>query len=357
MYYYFGNVIGIVIGEVTTIFLEELVSCTIFDIAERAQVSVSTVSRVLNNKPDVNIKTRAAVEAVIKAMNYSPSSVARGLVLKYSKVIGYIAGDITNPSFPELARAIVVRAKELGYSVMIFDARKDSQVEKDAISLLRSKQVDGIIVSFSDTNREEMDRLREEHFPVVQIYRKSPKSTISTIAIDNVGSGYIATKFLIEHGHVKIAHITTGESTQSGFERMQGYKKALEEAGISICDAYIVEGINSIESGKGCMDQLLNLPSPPTAVFTTHDLMAIGAYDALFNRGLSIPSDISIVGHDNIELSRHVRPRLTTIDTHKDVLGNAAVDMLVKQINTTTIECKEIVFKGDLIVRGSVLKL
>ena len=329
-------------------------SVTIVDIAKRANVSVSTVSRVLNNKPDVSSETLEKVRDAIKELKYSPSSVARGLVLQHSNIIGYIASDITNPSFPETARGVVGKAKKYGYSVMFFDANQDSKVEKEAIKLLRSKQVDGIILSFSEANRDELEKLKQECFPVVQIYRKSSQSAISTIAIDNIGSGFTATQYLVHAGHRRIAHITTGNLTQSGYERMAGYQQALTEAGIEIDADLIQTGTNTVETGKECMDRLLGLPVRPTAVFASHDVLAIGAYEAILDRGLRIPEDISVLGHDNIEISRLVRPRLTTIDTFKYRLGEASVDLLVEEMNAHAPQNKEIVFSGELVVRDSV---
>ena len=175
-------------------------AATIKDIARHSGVSVSTVSRVLNKKPDVNAETEVRVNGAIKELGYSPNSVARGLVLKRSNVIGFVVPDITNPSFPELARGVVDKARQYGYSVIFFDSNHDNKVEKEALKLLRSKQVDGIIVSFSEANQEEFIKLKEDQFPAVQIYRKSPKSVISTIAIDNVDSAYKAVKYLLGLG-------------------------------------------------------------------------------------------------------------------------------------------------------------
>lgn len=327
---------------------------TIIDVAKQAGVSVSTVSRALNDKPDVSKRTKERIWALAKELNYSPNNVARNLVLKRSNVIGFIASDITNASFPELARGVVVRAREFGYSVMFFDTQKDSRVEKEAIGLLRSKQVDGIILSFNEANRDELLKLREENFPVVQIYRKSSDSMISTIAIDNITNGYLATKYLIDCGHRRIGHITTGDATQSGYERKLGYMKALAQAGIGLDVSLLAEGPSSVESGRACMEQLLKLNDRPTAIFASHDILAIGAYDAALDRGLSIPEDLSIVGHDNIEFSRLVRPKLTTIDTFKDRLGQASVDLLIEEMTAEEHQCKELVFPGQLIVRDSV---
>lgn len=311
----------------------------------------------MNNKPDVKLETQQRVRDAITTLDYSPNIVARGLVLKRSNVIGFIVPDIMNPSFPELARGVIARAGEFGYSVMFFDTNHDYTVEKEAVRLLQSKQVDGIILSFNKTNKDELEKLKHEHFPVVQIYRKGDSPAITTIAIDNIQSGYLAIKHLIDLGHRRIAHITTGETSQSGKERLDGYRKALIEGGIPYDPLLVVTGKNSSESGRICMEQLLTLEQSVTAVFASHDIMAVGAYDAIFNAGLSIPDDISVIGHDNIQISRLVHPKLTTIDTHKDRLGEAAVDLLIEEMEMPVPSNTERMFTTELIMRESTRML
>ena len=330
---------------------------TIKDIARHSGVSVSTVSRVLNKKPDVNSETETRVNSAIKELGYSPSSVARGLVLKRSNAIGFVVPDITNPNFPELARGVVEKARQKGYSVIFFDTNQDNKVEKEALKLLRSKQVDGIIVSFSEANQDEFIKLKEDQFPAVQIYRKSPKSVISTIAIDNIDSAYRAVKYLIDLGHRRIGHITTGISTLSGAERLEGYKKAYAEAGLSYRDEWFFSGSHCADTGYEGMKILLNQKNHITALFASHDLMAVGAYEAIFEKGLSIPGDISVIGHDNIEISRLVHPKLTTLDTFKNKLGQAGVELLIEEIAENTRINREIIFKTELIVRDSTRRI
>ncbi len=328
---------------------------TIRDIAQHAKVSVTTVSRVLNDRPDVKEATRVKVNAAIDELGYSPNIVARGLVLQKSHVIGFIVPDITNPSFPELARGIVAQARGYGYSVMFYDTNHDRRVEKEAIRLLKSKQVDGIILSFNEANKEELERLKHEHFPIVQIYRKSSNSVVSTIALDNVKSGYVATKYLISLGHKRIAHISTGEQVQSGSERLQGYREALSEAGLPYEEDLVCFGVNSAASGKECMEELLSLDESgrPTAVFTCHDIMAAGAYDAILAANLRIPDDISIIGHDNNQLSLLIHPKLTTVDTYKHQLGQKGVDLLLEQMNAEEPTYKEVLCETGLVIRES----
>jgi DNA-binding LacI/PurR family transcriptional regulator len=138
---------------------------------------------------------------------------------------------------------------------------------------------------------------------------------------------------------------------------MAGYLKALAEAGIEADHHLIQQGLSSVESGKVCMERLLNLDNPPTAVFASHDVMAIGAYEAILDRGLTIPGDISVLGHDNIEISRLIRPHLTTIDTFKFKLGQASVDLLIEEMVAREPQNKELVFPGELVVRDSVRAL
>ena len=330
---------------------------TIKDIARYAEVSVSTVSRVLNGKPDVNEETKTRINKAIKKLGYSPNSIARGLVMRRTNVIGFIIPDITNPNFPELARGIIEQADAYGYSVIFFDTNHDNKVEKKAIKLLRSNQVDGIIVSFTESNQEELIKLKEENFPSVQVYRKSPHPILPTIAIDNVTSAYNAVSHLLSLGHTRIGHITTGEKTLSGLERMQGYKRAMQEAGIMVENRWIQICDHSAEEGEKAADKLLDAAPSITAIFSSHDLMAIGAYQSIYGRGLRIPDDISIVGHDDIEIAKFVHPKLTTIKTYKKNLGRAAVDLLIEEMQRLSPVRREEVFQTKLIVRESTSRV
>ena len=213
--------------------------------------------------------------------------------------------------------------------------------------------MDGIIVSFSEANQEEFIKLKEDQFPAVQIYRKSPKSVISTIAIDNVDSAYKAVNYLLSLGHHRIGHITTGLSTLSGAERLEGYKKAFKEAGIQYRDEWIYSGSHCSDTGYKGMKDLLDQDNHVSAVFASHDLMAAGTYEAVFEKGLSIPGDISIIGHDNIEISRLIHPKLTTMDTFKNNLGKAGVELLLEEMAESSRLNREIIFKTELIVRNS----
>lgn len=335
----------------------EICNVTIKDIADTAHVSITTVSRVLNDKPDVNPETRKKILEVIEELGYRPSGVARGLALKKTNVIGFLARDITNPNFPELARGIVDRAKQHEYSVMFFDTEHDIHMEKEAIRILKNKQVDGIILSFHEESLDELHKLHEQHFPVVQVYRESPECKISTVSLDNVGSAYTATRHLIELGHKRIGHLARAFEVLSGIERLEGYKKAMIDNGLEVREEWIRVGECSIESGYENMKALLDIEPKLTAVFASKDMIAIGAYEAIFEKGLAIPSDFSIVGHDNIDASMILRPRLTTMTTFKYKLGQTAMDLLLEEIADSERGRKDIVCQTELIVRSSTKAL
>lgn len=329
---------------------------TIKDIANKAGVSVATVSRVINNKPDVSETTRKRIQRILKMMNYNPNNIARGMVLKRTFTLGLIIPDISNPFFPEVAKGIEDMAKKRGYSVIYYNTNNDPNEEKEAIKILLSKQVDGIILSFLMDNAEELKRLEREKYKVVQIDRKVPSANFPAVVIDNIQSSYELTSYLIGLGHGRIASITGDLNTKTGQDRLKGFKKAIENKAISLPKEFIVEGDYSRGSGYTSMMKLLHAPITPTAVFAANDLMAIGAYAAIFEKGLRIPTDISIVGHDDIDVASVVRPGLTTMAQPKYRIGERAVELLVNSIEEKEIyQSEEIILKTNLVLRSSAI--
>ncbi|ACL69215.1 LacI family DNA-binding transcriptional regulator [Halothermothrix orenii] len=327
---------------------------TIKDIAKKANVSVTTVSRVLNNKPDVSEKTKSKILKIINELGYNPNGVARGLVLNRTHTIGLIIPDIRNPFFPEVARGIEDKAKEYGYSVIYCNTDNKKEEEKKAVELLLNKRVDGIILSLSMNNRDELDRIKKQGCPIVQIDRKVPDANYPTVTIDNLISAYNATKHLINLGHKYIAHITGNLDTKTGQDRLNGYKKAMHERGIHISQEWIIEGDYSKESGYKNMKRILNLKNRPTGIFIANDLMAIGAYKAVFESKLNIPEDISIIGHDDIELASLVNPELTTMAQPKYEMGKHAARLLIQEIEGSDQDNNQnILLNTELVVRGS----
>jgi len=330
---------------------------TIKDIAEEADVSVTTVSRVLNDKPDVSPNTRKNVLEKINELGYKPNSIARGLALQKTNTLGLIIPDISNPFFPDIARGVEDMANQKGYSVIFCNTDNEQKKEKEAIDLMKEKQVDGILLSLSTTNEKELKNLRKLEYPIVQIDRKIPNINYPSITIDNVKSAYTATKYLIKNGHKKIAHITGDLETITGSQRLKGFKKAIFEKNLNLNKSYIKNGDYSKKSGYQNMLALLKSNNPPTAVFIANDLMAVGAYQAVFKLNLSIPKDISIIGHDDIDVTKLVNPTLTTMSQPKYQLGNEAVQLLINEIESNKLSNEEIILNTNLINRNSIRRL
>lgn len=329
---------------------------TIKDIAEKANVSISTVSRVLNNKEDVNEDTRKQIKKIIDDLGYNPSGIARGLALNKTNTIGLIVPNITNPFFPEVAKGVETCAEKMGYSVILYDLDSNPDKEIKALNLMKKKQVDGVVLSFTSKNKKLINKNFDENLPIVQIDRKINGINCPSVLIDNFHSGYLSTNYLLKKGHVRIAHITGIKEITNTRERISGYKNALNDSNIEINKSYLVYGNQTILSGYKAMNKLLNLKTLPTAVFIANDLMAIGAYEAIFERGMSIPEDISIIGHDDINMASVIRPKLTTMVQPKYDMGVNAVNILIKLINGDK-KTSDKIYKTKIKERESVKKL
>jgi len=331
-----------------------LMKVTIKDIAREADVSVTTVSRVINNKPDVGDDTRAKILKIIDEMNYNPNSVARGLVMQKTHTIGLIIPDISNPFFPQVARAVEDKAQKLGYSVIFFNTDNHLEREKKAVELFKSKQVDGLIVSLSLGNEKILKELKSTNYPVVQIDRSVLTDSYPLVSIDNKNSAYQMVEYMLKKGHRKIAHISGDLNTTTARERLEGYKKALKNYEVEINNDYIIEGDYTQHSGFKAMQRLLKLKDRPSAVFAANDLSAAGVYKALFAAGLKIPDDIAVAGHDDIDIASLLRPELTTMRQPKYSMGERAVTVLLRMINNQQIEIEDHILKTNLIIRESV---
>ncbi|HJO93032.1 MAG TPA: LacI family DNA-binding transcriptional regulator [Victivallales bacterium] len=332
-------------------------SKTIKDIANLANVSVSTVSRVLNNKFDVSSKTREKILKLMDEHGYKPNSIARGLVSHKTFTVGLIIPDISNPFFAELACSIENRAKNFGYSVIFYNTDNENQREKDAVKLMQSKMVDGVIVSFSRDGKEDLEELNTI-LPTVQIDRKIHGIECSGVFIDNKISAYNATKYLIKLGHQKIVHFTGNLKTLTGIDRLEGFKNAVNDAGISDKNILIIDGRYSVDSGKETMKKLLESHFKPTAVFAASDLQAAGALYIAGHSGIKVPGELSIIGHDDIDLSYLVNPNLTTMAQPKRQLGELAMDLLINKIENKASKIisddnKDIVLNTKLVIRES----
>ena len=305
---------------------------TIKDVARLAGVSTTTVSHVINETRYVSDELRARVLAAMGELNYRPNVLARGLRRGETKTIGLIVPDNSNPFFAEVARIVEDIGFENDHSVILCNS--DGNLDKEAayINVLIAKQVDGVIFIAAGSTYEHLHELTKLGIPVVVADRAIPQALADVVLVNNEQGGYDATHHLISLGHRRTACITGPSDLTPSADRIHGYKRALREAGIPIEQTLIVPGDFRYQGGETAMEQLLRLDEPPSAVFACNDVMAIGALRAIRNAGLQVPSDVSIVGFDDIPLASAVSPALTTVAQPIVELATLAAQLLMSRI-------------------------
>jgi len=332
------------------------------DVANRACVSITTVSHVINETRFVSDTLKKRVLDAMIALNYHPNTLARSLRSGRSRTIGLVIPDISNLFFAEISRKIEDKGYENGYSVILCNTDDDREKEKSYIDVLLEKQVDGFIfISAGAAKYNLLDKL-EVGIPIVVADRDIPDLSSDVVLIDNHGGGYEATRYLANLNHQRIACITGPSLMTPSALRVEGYRDALNDSGIPIDESLICQGDFRYESGEICMRNLLNNANPPSAVFVCNDMMALGAIRAIHEAGIKIPDQISLIGFDNIPLSRTSYPALTTMAQPILDMAKISVDLLderiqFKQILKRNLEAeldfKRIVLKAELVERDS----
>ena len=317
---------------------------SIREVAKLANVSPSTVSRVINGTANVDEEKKRRVLKAIDESGFTPNEVARSLFKKSSKTIGVIVPSITNPFFTEMSSAIEKTANEYGYRMTICNTSGNVEKEKNAISMLTSMNVDGIVIT---TSNQELKKILENcETPIVAIDRVISKNTAGGyIHCDNYEGGRIAAQHLIQNGCKSIVCVRGLESISSARERYQGYLDVCTEQGIreqSIrCDYSFTEGLTMTE-------KLLEEFPDVDGIIACNDMVAISIYKVLCRRGIRVPEDIQLVGYDNISLAHLMTPELTTVAQPIEKMGVKAVKMLIRK---ETKGYKEYIFSPELISR------
>lgn len=305
---------------------------TIKDVAREAGVSYATVSRALNDHPEINEETKKRIVKIAMKMGYRPNAIAQGLVKKETKTVGLIIPDITNPFFPEVARGIEDAAVEAGYTIFLCNTNWNAKREERYLNVLLQKQVDGLIIAPSS---EEISHLRiplNSGIKTIFISRVINHANSTCIIIDNILGAKQAVEYLIGRGHRRIAFIGGQEDISTNRERLQGYTQALSANGLEFDESLVKTGSFKRDSGYFIMNQLLNTQESnrPTAVFAANDLLALGALQAVRENGLGIPSDIAVVGFDDIEFASLPEIQLTTVAQPKYDMGKLAFTTLTE---------------------------
>ncbi len=328
---------------------------TIKDVAQKAGVSVSTVSKVLNQNYPVSEKTRKKVLKAIQELNYTPNPTARSLVLKKTHTIGVILPDIHGDFFSEIIKGIDKKAREFGYHVLLTSSHSNLKELDEALLSLVNGKVDGLIIMNPTLRTSYVETRLLKKMPVVLLNCCGDIQNADVILIDNYTGAYNLTKHLIKHGHRKIAVITGPVDNFDSIERLKGYKDALREAGIEPVQEFEFRGDFTKETGYEVMKAILALPEKPTAIFALNDDMAIGAVQFAKKMGIKIPQDIAIVGFDDIPMAEYIQPSLTTVRVPMDKVGVLAAEKLFKRIRKEEEKPKftKTILETTLIVRES----
>ena len=308
----------------------------IVDIAEKANVSPGTVSKILKGTYIGSSETKNRVLKIAKELGYTPNLIASSLKSRKSRTIALIVPEISVPFFPELSRGVEDVARENEYNVILCSSNNDPIQEAKYLESLERRWVDGIIFSriTGDTFKEKIPRLLANKVKMVFVDRVpvENKLPIARVEIDNEKAAYSATEFLIKLGHKDIACITGPLNTRIAQQRLEGYKKALRDNDVPVNDELIVEGTFKLDSGFKGVNVLLERKVYFTAIFANNDLMAIGAIKALRKRNLRVPEDISVMGFDGIPLSEYIEPALTTVVQPIYEMGRTAARLLLEGI-------------------------
>ena len=330
---------------------------TIREVAERAGVSYATVSHVINNTRLVSPETRARVLAAMEALNYRPNALARSLRQGKTHTIGLVLPDSANPFFAEISRSIEDEAFKKGYSVFLCNTELDTQRELFYVDVLSKKQVDGIIFVAAGDQADSLDFLLRQGMPVVMIDRDLPNVEVDAVLTDHQLGGFLATRHLLELGHRRIACIAGPSSITPSAERIIGYRRALEQAGLPYDENLVIRGDYHAQSGLEITHSILKMDPRPTAIFALNDLMALGALRAAAEAGYSIPRDLAVVGYDDLELAQFTNPPLTTIAQPKREIGAQAVHLLVDRMARKSRPPSRLVLPPELIIRRSTKEL
>lgn len=312
-------------------------SATIKDVAKRAGVSPSTVSRVIADHPRISSATKEKVRAVLAELSYYPNAIARSLVNQTSRSLGVIRARITeggfaNPFFPDVFRGIASVANKHRLNLVLSTSATWEQEKEECLNLLRQRRVDGVILLASHRRDQLIPSLQKEGFPFVLIGRYDGPGEINWVNNNNVADAQGAVEYLLRQGHKNIACLDGDPRYVVSWDRFRGYRQALQKHDVVFCPALLEHSEFSIEGGLGAMQRLLKRGLPFSAVFCVDDLLAVGALRALREKGLRPGSDVAVLGFNNTVLGACVQPALTSLHVPVFELGQSAAQMLVAQI-------------------------
>jgi LacI family transcriptional regulator len=345
------------------------------DVAQRAGVSIATVSHVVNGTRFVSDETRQKVLDAIEALNYRPNAVARGLATNSTRKIGLVISEISNPFFTVAARGVEDEFLKQGYNIILCDTDEDPKREDNCLHLLATQQIDGLIISPTGVPSASLQAMAATGIPIVQLDRSSPDLALPLIGVNNEEGAYRATRYLIDLGHQRIACLINLDVISTQRDRLKGWERALREANLPVSDDLIVRadphfyGIQSDSSGSlplvspvaepkrapsayELLQDILKSPGRPSAIFVASNQLTLGTLYAFRTCGLRCPDDISLISFDDHDWAPIFSPPLTVVCQPAYRLGQAAAQLLMKMINGESAEVPA-PMQVELIIRAS----
>jgi LacI family transcriptional regulator len=325
---------------------------TIYTVAQQAGVSISTVSRVLNNQSLVKAETKAKVLQAVEALGYQPSASARGLALNSTETIAIIFPRVSGPFFSEIIQGAEVEAQQYQYHLLLYSVYAQQGDER----LLRflSGKVDGMILTTSCVSDAYVRGLQRQRIPFVLLGQEKEGIVADTVMPDNrQGACEVMTHLVMHHRYQRIAFVGRTQDRAHSHARYEGYCQALQRADLPLDAALVVRGDFDEPSGYRAMAQLLDLPRPPQAVFFANDQMALGALAAAREKHVHVPDDVAIVGFDDIQMATYAQPSLTTVRQETRRQGALAIQRLLQRIDDPDVGAKTLVLPTHLVARRS----
>ena len=328
---------------------------TIKDVAKMANVSIATVSRVLNGTTPVKAELATRVNAAIKELSFRPNNAARNLVTRRNRSIGVIVSDLSNSFTGEILNGIEDMCQNLKYDVLVASTGGDIKKEIHNLEVFEGKQVEGLIILPWTLHAETVEKINSMSTYLVMVNRNNSKLNVPIVAIDNYKAAYQMTNYIISKGHKKIGFIRNSVDVDYfGLDQYRGYKQAMTDHNLEIDQRYIKYGDFSMENSYNIVKNFINDKDVPTAIFATSDIMAIGAINALRDNDYKVPEDVSVVGFNNVKMASLYRPRLTVIHQPLFAIGTVAVKMIANQGSyAQTPENRVVIMPHKLIERES----
>jgi LacI family transcriptional regulator len=326
---------------------------TIRDIARAAGVSVTAVSRALNNKAEISQEKRELILDAARKLRYTPSAVARALVSGSTRTLGVVVTDNTSPVYAQLLRGIEEVANDAGFGLLFANSADSQDKALRCLAMLQGKQVDGLLWTPVQTDRRDIELLQQSGIPFVLLLRHFADLETDYVIVDNVRGGYLVTEHLLELGHRAIGHVAGPQHTSSGQGRLAGYRRALKKWSVAFDAALVSAAPFTIAGGHEAAGRLLDCPRRPSAIVAATDLQAVGVLQACRERGLRVPDDLALTGGDDIDLADYLEVPLTSFASSVRDIGARGAEIIIARLQGQPPAERQVVFKPKLIIRRS----